>query len=177
MKKRILLFVLLPLLTAAPLLGLPGGWEAGVSTQFGSSIVSRYINLHASLVHQQDVAGFGGGIKNVIGISEGGYYIAPYARLEIGPFYLGTGASIPLAQPSQEEAATAELAPFGTIGVFAAPWAVGTGSLGFDISIDAIFTAVPQGPDGETEVEKITGAILSTLLGAIKGSVGIAYSF
>ncbi len=177
MKKRSLLLVLLVFLGTAPLSALPGGLRAELSTQFGSSIVSRYVSVNAALLYQPAFAGFGGGIKNVVGISEIGYYIAPYGRVQMGPVYLGTGASIPAVQPSEKEAVIAELAPFATIGISATPFPLGPGSLGFDISIDAVFTAVPRTSNGETEVEKAAGTILAPLLGAMKGFIGIAYSF
>ena len=176
MKKTTILITLL-LLSTAPLWSLGAGLEAEVSVQGGSSIVSQYLTVNPSLVWRPTFVGLGGGIKNYIGLSEPGYYLAPYARVELGPLYVGAGASLPVAQPSEDEAVQMDPAPFATVGIAATPIPLGPGNLGFDVSLDGILTAVPLADDGDDAVENAVGTIFATLFGAVKLFAGVAYSF
>jgi hypothetical protein len=116
--------------------------KADTSIQASLSVKNQFLAVGASAVYRFGFLGLGAGVKSYFGLSLPENRIAPYARLELGRFYLGGGPAFaaPRATTDQGyvEVGDSMLLTAGFAPTFVQ---LGPGRLGLDASVDFLPTS------------------------------------
>lgn len=147
------------------------------------SIHSSFFTINPEVLYDFGFLAVGVGVNTMFGLTFSDIYIAPYAELELGWFYLAGGAIFELKTPVPDsEKAPAgfiksedgsEISPYIVIGANAAIIPLETGAIGIDINLGFIPTATPiQVVDNSDNfLANLIGSIFISLISASFDSI------
>lgn len=188
MKKTLFVVILVCLIAVSASSQNAGPIRLYTSAGASVSISSVYLTLNPQIRYAMSRFAVGGGVKNYLGLAFTDVYTAPYVVGSLGSLYLGLGATFRIVDPDPAKSETGyalpeaetegNLVPFITMGISKGIKGIGPGSLGFDISLDFLPSAVPveEVDDSESDIGDIIGSIIATAAEAIFNSakIGIA---
>lgn len=186
--KRILVALLVAVLVVGAAVGQArddaGPVKVDLSAGLTSSVFAAHWSVTPSAVYRLGWFGLGAGLKSHFGIGHDALYLGPYARGEIGWFYLGIGPLFLLQQPEGSEWGEIErgatvIVPAG----FQIPLLpLGPGRLGADLGLDFSVTPPKVVVDEydnifATIIASIAATVVGAVVGTIKVNAGLFYSF
>jgi hypothetical protein len=180
------LLILVPVALPAqtPRSGDASGLKLEVGTQVTSSIFATYWTLNPSAAYRFNRLGVGAGMKSWVGVSHEGIYIGPYARFELGWFYLGLGPLFLFRQTPVFGWATVDgdRSSFALVGAGIPLLRLGAGRIGIDAGLEFSISAPKIAVAYESEnfiTNTITSLVTSDwgfVASAVKLNVGLVYS-
>lgn len=144
------------------------------SIQASLSIKNQFISVNNSAAYRFGFLGVGGGVKTFFGLSLPENRIAPYARLELGRFYLGLGPAFPAPQARVEEGYASVGASFlATAGLAPTFVQLGPGRLGLDASVDFLPTSHEAVQVDVSTDQGLLAAIIGGIVANVAANVAV----
>jgi len=185
MKKVIIILIFI-----AVLFPLFAEEEQGLRVDAGAgvygSIHSSYISVNPELLYDFGFFAVGGGVNTIYGLSFSDFYLAPYAEVELGIFYIDGGFIFALNEPNPDAVSggyiipqsEAGLTPYFMLGIDAPILPLGPGELGIDVALGIMPTASPVivVDSSENFIANIIGTIFVSIFSAAVDTVKIGAS-